>query len=212
MSRPRSVSDEQILQTVRRCALEQGANFSLEDVADRLGVSSPALLKRFGTRDRLVFSALKPPTPDFLIALEQGPTLAPLRTQLKEILASFTSFFSQVFPCMMVLRESNLSWQKMSALHDDEAPTVAARQAIHGWLSRARKVGLVKADEVETAASAMIGAVIARIALDHISKIPLRSIEQSAFVEELASLFSRSLATSDPETKAGRRKKKEPTP
>jgi AcrR family transcriptional regulator len=209
MSRPRSVSDEQILQTVRRCALEQGANFSLDDVADRLGVSSPALLKRFGTRDRLVFAALKPPSPDFLSALEQGPTHAPLRAQLKEILASFTGFFSQVFPCMMVLRESNISWQKMSSLHDD-APTVAARKAIHGWLSRARKAGIVKADEVETAASAMIGAVIARIALDHISKIPLRSVEQSAFVEELASLFSRSLATSDPEHKPGRRKKKEP--
>ena len=208
MVRPRSVSDDQILETVRSCALEKGANFSLDDVASRLGVSSPALLKRFGTREQLVFAALKPPNPAFLEDLEIGPTRAPLRAQLKDMLAAFTEFFSSVFPCMMVLRESGIAWSKMSCLKD-APPTLLARRAIHEWLVRAKAAGIVKADEVETAASALIGAVIARIALDHIAKTPMKHPEQSAFVEELASLFSRALGTATASAPATRKKKKE---
>lgn len=208
MARPRSVSDDQILQTVRACALEKGASFSLEDVSSRLGVSTPALLKRFGTREELVFAALKPPNPEFLKALEQGPTRAPLRGQLRDILAQFTAFFSSVFPCMMVLRESGISWNKMSCLHN-EPPTLLARTAIFHWLQRAKTSGLIKAEEVETAASAIVGAVIARIALDHIGRIPLRAVEQSAFVDELASLFSRALSSSNPEKPEKPKRKKE---
>jgi AcrR family transcriptional regulator len=205
MARPRSVSDDQILHTVRTCALEKGANFSLEDVAGKLGVSTPALLKRFGTREEMVFAALKPPDASFLKELDHGPTRAPLRAQLREMIAVFTHFFSSVFPCMMVLRESGIAWNKMECLQD-APPTILARKAIHKWLVRAKATGLVRATEVETAASAMIGAVIARIALDHIGRIPFNSADQEAFVDELASLFSRALSSASTAT-APRRKK-----
>jgi AcrR family transcriptional regulator len=186
---------------VRTCALERGPSFSLEDVAEQLGVSTPALLKRFGTREQLVFAALKPPDPEFIAAIDAGPTRAPLRSQLQEILAAFTQFFASVFPCMMVLRESGIAWNKMECLKD-APPTVLARKAIHGWLTRARAAGLVRAEEVETAASAIIGAVIARIALDHMSRIQFKSNDQQVFVDELAALFSRALSTqSAPKTK-----------
>ena len=63
MGRPRQITDEQILDTTRTCVLEHGAQVSLDVVAERLGVTAPALLKRFGCRQELMVNALRPPAP-----------------------------------------------------------------------------------------------------------------------------------------------------
>jgi len=54
MARPRLITDEQILTTMRSCVLELGSHVSLDLVADKLGVTAPALLKRFGNRQELL--------------------------------------------------------------------------------------------------------------------------------------------------------------
>ena len=61
MARPRLITDEQILQTMRASVLEHGPAVSLDLVAEKLKVTGPALLKRFGTRQALMIEALKPP-------------------------------------------------------------------------------------------------------------------------------------------------------
>lgn len=67
MARPRQISDEQILTTMCSCVLSHGPQVSLDLVAKELGVTGPALLKRFGTREELMLRALRPPeVPAFL--------------------------------------------------------------------------------------------------------------------------------------------------
>ena len=61
MARPRTITDEQILGTMRASVLEHGPAVSLDFVAEKLGVTGPALLKRFGSRQKLMIEALKPP-------------------------------------------------------------------------------------------------------------------------------------------------------
>ena len=48
--RPKKVSDEDILQTVRRCLVEQGGSVSTQFIADQVGVSQATLFKRFGSK------------------------------------------------------------------------------------------------------------------------------------------------------------------
>ena len=68
MARPRLITDEQILTTMRSCVLEHGAQVSLDVVAQQLGVTSPALLKRFGSLEALMLEALRPPEDPAFIA------------------------------------------------------------------------------------------------------------------------------------------------
>ncbi len=59
MARPQTVSDTQILNTALECFLQHGPEVSTETIARQLNVSPQALLKRFGTKQKLMMSALK---------------------------------------------------------------------------------------------------------------------------------------------------------
>ncbi len=50
MGRPRTVSDEVILEAARSVFLEHGPSASTQAIADRLSLSQAALFKRFGTK------------------------------------------------------------------------------------------------------------------------------------------------------------------
>ena len=63
MGRPRTVSDDVILEAARAVFLEQGPGASTQSIADRLSVSQAALFKRFGTKRDLMIAALMPPVP-----------------------------------------------------------------------------------------------------------------------------------------------------
>lgn len=63
MTRPRTVTDQAILDAARHCAMERGPAVSLDVIAERVGVTSPALLKRFGSRQDLMIAALRPSDP-----------------------------------------------------------------------------------------------------------------------------------------------------
>src|SRR6185295_7650575 len=102
MARPRLVSDDEIRSAVRKGVLEQGPQVSLDLIADRLGVTAPALFKRFGSRNALLLAALKlPENPRFLTLLTNGPDeLRPFETQLHEIIDAHMQFLDECWPCM----------------------------------------------------------------------------------------------------------------
>ena len=87
MARPRQVTDEDILRAARDCALDHGPGVSMELVAERLGVTPPALLKRFGSRKALLLAALRPPDElPWMRALEAGPDGRPLMNEGGEVM------------------------------------------------------------------------------------------------------------------------------
>jgi AcrR family transcriptional regulator len=56
MARPRTVSDDAILDATEQALADGGTAFALGDVAARLGVSAQAVLHRFGSRHALVLA------------------------------------------------------------------------------------------------------------------------------------------------------------
>src|ERR1700704_6691752 len=109
MARPRIVSDERILDATRAAVRLKGPSVSLDTIAARLGISQPALLKRFGTRNKLFIAALKPPEkPPFLPQIDSGPDDRPLQQQLQELLEAMAEFFDEMAPCISALRESGI--------------------------------------------------------------------------------------------------------
>lgn len=191
MARPRQISDAQILSTMRSTVIEHGPNVSLDTVALRLGVTAPALLKRFGNREALMLQALRPPSrPAWVEALLEGPGEAPLEEQLLKIFTDIFDFMAETLPCMTALRESGISHEK---IFTNPSLLENCIKAIQHWLEAARDQGLLNAMETETASFAMFGAIQSRAFLAHVVQRDFSARSQKRHLEELASFFGRAL-------------------
>lgn len=179
---------------MKASVLERGPAVSLDLVAERLGVSTPALLKRFGTRRELMIAALKPPERSaWLDFLARGPDARPLADQLEELLAKMIDFFAEAMPCLVALRESGIPWEAVySPLRPP--PAVEGVRVMTRWLEQAREEKLVATDACETVATAILGAVQARAFIAHPTNKPFTARAQATYLRELTQLSARALA------------------
>lgn len=194
MARPRTITNEQILSAMRAAVLELGARVSLDVVAERLGVTAPALLKRFGSRQTLLLEALRPPeNPAFVSHFQAGPDGRALATQLRERLSELWAFFEEVIPCVTALRESGIPPEKLFATHKNP---MRALQAIEKWLRAAHERGVAHVPEVESVATALLGAVQMRAFTAHVTNVKFSTRSNRAYLDQLVDFFSRALAPS----------------
>jgi AcrR family transcriptional regulator len=204
MARPRQISDEQILSTMSSCVLSHGPQVSLDQVAKELGVTGPALLKRFGTREELMLKALLPPeVPAFLDEISKtGPTAGdPLEPQFEALLIRFWEFIAEVMPRIIALRESGIAPEK---LWPSKTAPLRANVALVAWLDAGVKHGLIEPMNTESVGLAMIGALQARVMAAHLTNQSFSLKSQRAYLKDLARLFTRAVT---PDRKAAR-----PTP
>jgi AcrR family transcriptional regulator len=170
MARPRLVSDDEIRAAVRKGVLEQGPQVSLDLIAERLGVSAPALFKRFGSRNALLLASLAlPEHPRFIDLLEGEPDDRPFETQLHEIIEAHMQFLDEGWPCMAALRESGIPKEQIKDLFA-KSPVMKAVPLFVRWLERARRLGLADIPEPHFVAFAVFGAGHMPIMMRHMSK------------------------------------------
>lgn len=194
MVRPRAHSDEAILAALRKHIRSSGPGVSLSGVARELGVSEPALFKRFGSRKAMLLRALGSSIDlSFLESLRQGPHGGALKPQLRAIFAALASFFEGAIPSLMALRESGIPHEELLAQFD-QPPPLQVIEAIVQWLRRARRLGLVRGVSPESAALAMLGALQSRAFLEHLLSASPIARSRRSYVSDLADLFSRALA------------------
>jgi AcrR family transcriptional regulator len=149
------VSDEEILDAARDCLLQHGPAVSIATIAEHLGVSGPAVLKRFGTKENLVTRALiSEAPPDF----SQGPDTGPLRPQVVAILLHTERLLLQAAPRLATLRAGGV---RASQWLDRPHPR-KARESLLGWLVKARKTHGLTHPDLEAAADLLISLVEAR--------------------------------------------------
>jgi AcrR family transcriptional regulator len=194
MTRPRQVTSEAILEAARACAIERGPNVSLEVIADRVGITAPALLKRFGTRETIMIAALRSAEePAWVKALAGGPSDAPLEEQLKTLFSRVLDYFSSEAARMSTLCESRIPFHR---IFDAERPPPPVQNtwALAGWLEKAAAQGLVRDEDFETVALGMLGAVHARAFLRHFFGRSFWRGSRTAYVAGLANLYARALA------------------
>src|SRR4051812_33976302 len=138
MARPRTVSDEQILRTTRKAVLRDGPGISLDDVAAELGVTQPALLKRFGSKQTLLIAALKPPSvPEWTKWIEGLPDGRSLKAQLSDTFAKMGAFMEEMIPCITALRMSGIP--EREALPDKGVVVRIAYDKLAAFLDRLKQ-------------------------------------------------------------------------
>jgi AcrR family transcriptional regulator len=194
MTRPRQVTSEAILEAARVCAVERGPNVSLEVIAERVGVTPPALLKRFGSREAMMIAALRTAEePGWVRELAAGPDDRPLDEQLTALFSRILEFFSSEAARMSTLCESRIP---INRIFDAERPPPPVQHtwALAGWLDQARARGLVRREDFEMAALGMLGALHARAFLKHFFRRSFWRGSRRDYVAGLAKLYARALA------------------
>ncbi len=194
MTRPRQVTSEAILEAARVCAVERGPKVSLEVIAERVGVTPPALLKRFGSREAMMIAALRTAEePTWVKGLAAGPDDRPLENQLEGLFSRILDFFSSEAARMSTLCESRIP---ISRIFNAERPPPPVQHtwALASWLDRARAKGLVRREDFEMAALGMLGALHARAFLKHFFQRSFWRGSRKEYVAGLANLYARALA------------------
>ncbi len=103
MSRPQTISDEQILEAARQVFLEKGISATTAEVARRARIAEGSIFNRFATKQELFRAAVLPGfvEPPFLQRLNQHPDEDPRETLLavgREAIA----FFRTLLPLIMM--------------------------------------------------------------------------------------------------------------
>ena len=186
MARPRTVSDETILEMARAVFLEHGPGTSTEVVAKRLGVSQAVLFKRFGTKRLLMIAALSPPpVPSFAARLATGPSEdSAVRDQLGELGAELMQFFSKMVPNLMCLRAAGILPEDLLARFDTPPPMLA-QQALSSWLARGMVQGRLRNSDPSALAYALLGSFHMKVFISHVTRKPLSPEDLSRYVEDV---------------------------
>jgi AcrR family transcriptional regulator len=200
MGRPRQVLDEDILIAARACFIEHGASVSTETIAARLGVSGPALLKRFGSKRELLKAAFGvAKEPPWLRLLETGPDERELTVQIREVAQAIDAFFREMVPAFSVLREAGITpeeWRGESKV----PPPARTYETVTGWFRRAQEQGRLRDADPSVMAGMFLAGLQYRYFLAHITNQPVPPEEEVPWMQRMVDIFWRGVA---PEPEAG---------
>jgi AcrR family transcriptional regulator len=103
MTRPKTISDEDLLAVARKLFRAQGHAISTRQVAESAGISEAILYQRFRNKDELFFAAMAPGAPDLEGVLgPEVPILEP-RDYLVATAARLAEYFGEVLPLALRL-------------------------------------------------------------------------------------------------------------
>ena len=197
--RPRTISDEQILKTVRSCVLSEGPAVSTQTIANEVGVSQATLFKRFGNKVHLITRALLlgMEAPLFIKTLEAEVDREAPKIQLLELATSMHAFFEKMVPCWSALKAAGIEPPEASS---KDAPPIRARLAIEKWIRTLQDEGIALATEnPETISIALIGALQTRSFRRHIIRDKFMTESDEAYVKDLVDFTWRALSTKEGE-------------
>ncbi|HMB73509.1 MAG TPA: helix-turn-helix domain-containing protein [Gammaproteobacteria bacterium] len=183
MSRPKEVSDTQIIEAARRVFLAHGAQTSVAKVAGELGVSSTALHLRMGSKRALLLKALCPSDPAVLVELfEEIPADTPVKKRLRAILAELEAWAEAEIPATFTLYSIGMRPQPGEEI--DNSQPLRLRRALAGWLRRAARFERL-AIRPRAAAEVLLGTLEARALHRFVSGESGKESERRAFLREL---------------------------
>lgn len=202
MVRPRQTSDEEILAVARDCFMEKGLQVSTRTIAEKLGLSQPALFKRFKTKADLFIAALTPsekmPVLDWI---EQQPAEGPLLPQMETLLFKVWEQLKEIIPRVMVLHMAinNLSPDKLLSKFEVPPPTLILL-AIGAFVKRAQQNGQIsKALSPEALALNIMGTLQGRAFFNLVIKNPVPTETDEAYIKQTAQLLCRGIEPSENE-------------
>jgi AcrR family transcriptional regulator len=98
MTRPRTITDEELLGVARKIFRELGHTASTRAIARQAGISEGVLYQRFGSKEDLFFASMAPRAPDIEALLGPEPPNEGARAFLRNVLVRMAKHFGEVIP------------------------------------------------------------------------------------------------------------------
>ena len=125
MGRGRQVTDDELLEAAREVFLEHGPSASVALVAEKVGITGPAIFRRMGSKQNLMVRALTHGFgASFVGVLQSGPRAeVPVREQLGVIVRVLRQDIEALLPCLTTLRAAGMEPQVIAACFEALPPT-----------------------------------------------------------------------------------------
>jgi AcrR family transcriptional regulator len=98
MTRPKTISDDELLAVARKLFRAQGHAISTRQVAEAAGISEAILYRRFGNKDDLFFAAMAPGAPDLAEVLGPEKPTGSVQEYLRGVVVRLTDYFGELLP------------------------------------------------------------------------------------------------------------------
>jgi len=169
MPRAARLDQETVLSAARRVFRAKGCHATVDEIASEVGMSGPALFKRFGTKQALMFEALRPAvSTDWLATVRAGPDGRPVDEQVLEISTGMATWMGDIVPAMAVLRAAGHHPDVIFEEYGFPKPGVILGE-LGAWLTRAAEGNRLRVDEPAVAAMTWLGALQVRAFMTHLS-------------------------------------------
>jgi AcrR family transcriptional regulator len=194
VARTTTITNEQILTAAREVFLEQGVGATAMDVANRAGISSGSIFKRYPTKEALFFAAMsEPPKPIWNAELEAAIGHGDTRADLLLIAQRIVAYASEVLPRLMLM---------ISTKQTPDLPIPPRIQddflALVGYIGREMALGrMARGDPTIPAFTLLHTATGFTMSLELASAAEL--FNANTFLEDFITVFWRGL---DPRTKS----------
>lgn len=154
MPRPQLRSDQAIIEATRAILLERGPAAPVSAIAQRAGLSAPAILGRYGSRGALVRAALASPSlAPVLAAFQSEPSIHDFPAQLQDVLGVLGRWLQAAIPRQLALRLSPPPQRPRIASAPDEPRLLPS---ITIWLARAQARGLVVPGDAQALSATLL--------------------------------------------------------
>ncbi len=188
MARTPTITDAQILKAASQVFLEQGFNATTVDVANRAGISSASIFKRFPTKEALFFAAMgqhNEPfwTPELESQIGQGNPQADLLLIAQKI----TAFTAKMLPRLM------LAWSVRQSQELPKPPVPAADvAALAAYLAKEMMAGRIARGD-PTVPALMLFHTAVGFAMSQSLQGEIKLLDNPHFLEEMVAVLWRGL-------------------
>jgi AcrR family transcriptional regulator len=188
MSRPVTISDDDILHAARALFTEKGPRATTAEIAARAGVSEGILFKRFGSKARLHKAAMSSAMIGSLIQREMRAQ-GPLRTQkdFLRFLHWHVGVMREVVPLIVMAWSSRSFTEELPAdLTGESPPPLVAIRTFADMLEAEMKAGRLARRNADAVARIVLGAVWYFVFLELVLDKKRAGTDEDTFVGELA--------------------------
>ncbi len=104
MGRQKTISDDEVLRVARDLFREHGHTATTREIAEAAGISEAVLYQRFGSKDDLFFTAMRPGEPDIAQLLGPADPADEAHEYLREVVVRLGWYFADVIPLALQVR------------------------------------------------------------------------------------------------------------
>jgi AcrR family transcriptional regulator len=200
MPRPKQITDEKLLNIALECFLEHGPNVSTQLIADKVGLSQPALFKRFGTKEELFLQAVAPPETFLVIEwLDSSPSPGPFKPQVVELLEKVLEMLIFILPRVQLLQDARIPRDTVMSRYATPPPIMLI-MSIAGFFERAQQQGqLRRGVNPQFISQWIFGALMGQNFLSNTMSLNGSDRDITPFIESVVDLLCRGILIDETE-------------